>query len=372
MRHIRNIFRLGVKEFQSFSRDTVLMILILYAFSLGIAIASKSLSSELHNAPIAFIDEDHSMLSQRIVSAFYGPYFTSPVLINSEQADVGMDGGVYTFVVDIPPEFEKDVLSGKHPEVQVNIDATRMTQAGVGAGYVQTIIRREVSEFLNPGSGSALPVTLAVRTKYNPNLESSWYSSVTELVNNIALFSIILTGAALIREKEHGTLEHLLVMPLNTIEIMLAKVWSMGLIILVCAGLSLNFMVEDILGTPVAGSVPLFLCGALILLFATSSMGILMGTIARTMPQFGLVFILTILPLQVLSGGVTPYESMVETVQNIMKLAPTSHFVKLAHGVIFRGAGIEVVWPEMVFMFIIGLVFFNLSLMLLRRSLAAS
>jgi len=186
------------------------------------------------------------------------------------------------------------------------------------------------------------------------------------------MLSIMLTGAALIREREHGTLEHLLVMPLNAVEILLGKIWSMGLVVLTAACLSLYFMVEGVLGVPIAGSVPLFMFGAFLHLFATTALGVFMGTLARSMPQLGLLMILIILPLEMLSGGVTPRESMPGMVQDIMLAAPTTHFVSMAQAILYRGAGLEVVWPSLLAIVAIGSVFFALSLSLFRKSLAAS
>ena len=193
-----------------------------------------------------------------------------------------------------------------------------------------------------------------------------------EMISMISLISIVLTGAALIREREHGTLEHLMVMPLNASEIILAKVWSMGLVVLVSAAFALMVVIEGVLQVPVAGSKLLFLFAALLTLFATTSMGIFMGTIARTMPQLGLIFILTILPLQILSGGITPFESMPQVLQNIMLFTPTSHFVNIAQAILYRGAGISVVWPHMLAILGIGLAFFFLALLMFRKSLASS
>jgi ABC-2 type transport system permease protein len=130
-----------------------------------------------------------------------------------------------------------------------------------------------------------------------------------QIINNVTMLSIILTGAALIREREHGTIEHLLVMPVTPTEIMLAKVWSMGLVVLAGGRPVADLRGAGVLGVPIEGSVPLFLAGAALHLFATTSMGIFLATVARTMPQFGLLLMLTILPLQMLSGGSTPREA---------------------------------------------------------------
>src|SRR5690606_37320953 len=141
------------------------------------------------------------------------------------------------------------------------------------------------------------------------------------------MFSIILTGAALIREREHGTVEHLLVMPVTPVEIMVSKVWSMGLVVLVASAFALIFVVQGLLAVPIYGSVLLFLAGAALQLFATTSLGIFLATVAGSMPQFGMLLMLVLMPLQVLSGGMTPRESMPDIIQNIMLVAPNTHFV---------------------------------------------
>ena len=370
-RRLLNIFFLGIKELRSLWQDKLMTILILYSFSVGIYIGATATTTELNKVPIAFVDEDRSALSGRLLSAFYGPRFLTPFLISADKVDPGMDAGIYTFVITIPPSFEEDVLRGRSPALQLNIDATRMSQAGIGAGYIQQIVNDEVQTFLQGyRSETALPVELVTRMKFNPALESTWFGSIMELIEQVSLLSIILSGAALIREREHGTLEHLLVMPVNAAEVMLSKVWSMAAVVITATALSLHFLVEGILGVPVSGSEGLFLFGALLMLFSTTSMGILMGTVARSMPQFGLIVILTILPLQILSGSITPFESMPKAVQYLMSLAPTPHFVGMAQAVLYRGAGIDVVWPQLLAIGGIGLVYFLLSLSLFRRSLA--
>jgi ABC-2 type transport system permease protein len=185
------------------------------------------------------------------------------------------------------------------------------------------------------------------------------------------MLSLILTGAALIREREHGTIEHLLVMPVTPFEIMMSKVWSMGLVVLLASSLSVNLVVRALMQVPIAGSLPLFFAGAGLVLFSTTSMGIVLATIARNMPQFGMLLILVLLPLQMLSGGSTPRESMPEVVQDIMLLAPTTHFVQLGQAILFRGAGFDVVWPQFLATFAIGVAFFAIALARFRATINA-
>jgi ABC-2 type transport system permease protein len=370
-RRCSNIFRLGVKELWSLLRDPIMLVLIVHTFSAAIYVAATAQPETLQRAAIAIIDEDASPLSARITGAFAPPQFTTPVLISTGAADAGLDRGAYTFVLAIPPDFERGVLAGRQRALQLNVDATRMSQAFSGSQYIEQIVAAEVAEFVQRHRGAPLqPVELVTRARFNPTLTQAWFGSVMEIINNVTMLSVILTGAALIREREHGTIEHLLVMPVSPAEIMLAKLWSMGLVVLLATALSLTFVVRGALHVPVRGSVALFLGAATLHLCATTAMGILMATLARSMPQFGMLVVLVLLPLQLLSGGVTPRESMPLAVQYLMLLAPTTHFVALGKAILYRGAGLAVVWPALLALVAIAVVLFGVSLLLFRRSVA--
>jgi ABC-2 type transport system permease protein len=371
MSHAINIYRLGIKELWSLAREPVMLVLIAYTFTVAIYVAATAMPETLHKAPIAIVDEDGSPLSARVATAFYPPHFNAPVMIPLTGIDPGMDAGDYTFALDIPPDFQRDVLAGRSPVIQLNVDATRMSQAFTGSSYIQQMVLGEVNEFVQRyRSSAASAVDLALRARFNPNLEQSWFGGLMEIINNVTMLSIILTGAALIREREHGTLEHLLVMPVTPFEIMLAKVWSMGLVVLLAAAIALVLVVEGFLRVPIEGSVALFLTGAALHLFATTSLGIFMATLARSMPQFGMLAVLILLPLQLLSGNATPRESMPQFIQIVMQAAPTTHFVSLSQAVLFRGAGLNVVWPQFLALAVIGAVLFAFSLNRFRRTIS--
>lgn len=372
MQTLLNIFYLGVKELRSLGRDTMMLVMIVFSFTGQVYLIATGLPESLHKAPIAIVDEDRSQLSTRIVNAFYPPHFLTPVIIDQYATDPGMDVGLYTFVVDIPVNFQRDVLAGRRPTIQLNVDATRISQAFIGNNYIQTIVSGEVTAFAQGHRALVtLPVELEVRALFNPNLSSEWFGSVMEVINSITTLSIILTGAALIREREHGTIEHLLVMPLTPFEIMMAKVWSMGLVVIVVATASIVFVVNGLLDVPIQGSLGLFVVGMSLHLFATTSMGIFLGTVARSMPQLGLLMLIILLPLQMLSGGMTPRESMPELVQNIMLAAPTTHFVSLAQAILYRGAGFSIVWREFLALTTIGSIFFMLALSRFRKTISS-
>lgn len=366
---LANIYRLGLKELKSLWADKVLLLLICWAFSGAIYTAATATSQELHNAPVAVVDEDQSPLSRRIVGAFYKPYFRQPAALTLAELDREMDLGTYNFTLVIPNNFQHDVLAGRQPEVQLNIDATIMSQAFIGATYIKSIALGEVNEYLTgQRAGTDLPIRLVPRVRYNPNLTGVWFGGVMEVINNVTMLTIILVGAAFIREREHGTIEHLLVMPLTPFEIMMAKIWANGLAVLIGVTFALTVMVQQVLQVPIAGSVPLFLAAAACYLFSAASIGIFLGTLARSMPQLGLLIILSIIPLMMLSGGVTPRESMPAIVQNIMLAAPATYFVRLAQAILYRGAGFDVIWRDLLAMTGVGAVFFGVALVRFRKA----
>jgi ABC-2 type transport system permease protein len=371
MRKAANIYWLGIKELRSFLHDYVLLGLVIYAFSWAVMLQARSNSQELHNASIGIVDEDHSELSRRIAHAFLPPLFQPPQSIAERDIVPLMNKGRYTFVVDIPPNFQRDVLGGRRPGVQVDVDATAMVQAGLGSGYAQQIITNEIRDFLSHSEGVLLStVNLDVRIAFNPNITTAWFTSVMSIINNVTMLAIILAGAAHVREREHGTMDHLLVMPLTPFEIAMSKVWANGLVITVAVGLSLYVVVRTMLGIPIAGSIPLFMVGVAIYLFFATAIGIFLGTVARSMPQLGLLYMLVYLPMNMLSGSNTPLESMPHWLATVMQVSPSTHFVSFAQSILYRGAGIDVVWPQFLAVALIGGLFFSLAI-LRFRSVAA-
>jgi len=368
-RHLANIYRLVIKELRSIRSDPVMLILVAYAFSMAVYMISVGASTEARDLTVGIVDEDRSSLSRQIVDALNPPLFKRVIPITANEIDPEMDHGRLVFVLEIPPRFQTDLLSGRQPSVQLNIDATAMTQAGNGAVYIQSIITREVTNFMarREGTGGA-PFDVIVHAKFNPNLNTSWFTSVMQVINNITMLIVILTGAALIREREQGTVEHLLVMPIVPPEIMLAKIIANSLVILVAAGLSLSLVVQWLLQVPIQGSLALFLGGAALYAFTVGALGIMLGTIATSMGQFGLLAIPILVIMQLLSGSTTPLESMPVWLRYIMQIiSPTPHFVAFAQGVLYRGAGLTIVWPQIFALLAIGGVYFAFSLRQFRR-----
>ena len=370
---LANVYRLGVKELRSLVFDPVLLLLIVYVFTLAIYAVATGAKLEVQNASVAYVDEDRSALSGRIVRAILPPEFDTPAEISADRIDASMDSGAFVFVLRFPPDFEADLLAGRKPEIQLNVDATAMAQAGNGTVFLQSIIQAEAAKFLSGNEdAAALPMDLVVRAMFNPNLDSSWFNAVMQVINNVTILSVLLTGAALIREREHGTIEHLLVMPVKPSEIMVAKIWANGLAIVVAAVLSLVFVVQLLLGVPIHGSIALFVFGALIYMISVTGLGILIATFTTSMPQFGLLALPVLVIMNLLSGSTTPMESMPEWLQAIMQASPSTHFVAFAQAILYRGAGLTTVWPSIVAMSVLSVVFFVIALSRFRTTMAGA
>jgi ABC-2 type transport system permease protein len=366
---IQNIFRLGIKELRGVRADTVLVFLIVYSFTYSVYEPARNSAGELANASVAIVDEDHSEASRRIRDAMRKPFALPAEVIAIDEVDPDMDLGRYTFVVNIPPHFERDLMRGRWTPIQFNVDATAMSQVTTGARYVENVIAQEVASLRGNPEQAPPEVELVVQAKYNMNLDDYRFAGIAQIINNITLVAMFLTGAAVIREREHGTLEHLLVLPLGPVEICLAKIWANGLVVLIAAQLSLLIVVRWWLGVPIPGSIPLFLLGQIIYLFAVTSLGIFLATQATTMPQFAPLAMSVFLVLELLSGGATPLESMPEALQKVMQLSPTTHFVIFAPAILFRGADLSLVWTEFAWVGGIGAVLFTAAVLRFRKTL---
>ena len=321
------------------------------------------------NLSVAIVDEDHSDLSRRIADGLTPPTFKPAVQIAATEMDAAMDSQRVIYVIEFPPKFEADVLAGRQTTVQIDVDATAAAQAFNGMTYIQNVINDYVTQFIAGREGGiGTPVKVVIQAKFNPNLKSSWFTAVMQIISNLTMITVMLTGAALICEREQGTVEHLLVMPVVPAEIMISKILANGLVIVVAAGLSLLLVVQWWLQVPITGSILLFLVGSCFYVVTVASLGIALGTIAATMAQFGLLSIPVLLVMMLLSGSTTPLESMPVWLQYLMEvISPTPHFVIFAQDVLYRGADLSIVWPELLATTVIGAVYFGIALYRFRR-----
>ena len=360
---LRNLASLFVKELASLWRDPAALVLVGFAFSIAIYSVSRDIKTEVLNAPVAVVDHDRSALSHRLSDALQPPMFKPAAGLAPEDVDTAMAAGRYIFVLDIPSGFEADVLRGRQPTAQLLVDATTMTQAGLGEAYIEQIVQRETAAFAGaPTAEAVAPVRVEMRNLFNPNHTALWFVAVMQITLNLTILSIVLVGAALMRERERGTIEHLLVMPVSAAEIALAKIVANSLVVLAATAFALEVVVRGALGVPIQGSALLFLACVVPYLFATAAIGVLLATLADSMPQFALLSIPVFVILSMLSGAITPMESMPAAMRLVMQASPTTHFVALSEDILFRGAGLAEIWRHLAAIVVIGVTALGLAL----------
>ena len=326
----RNLLTLIGKELRSLLADPILILLIAYMFT-GMVIAMSQSNTDIRNAAVAIIDEDRSPFSRRLADAIRPPYFRAPVAIERSEADAAMNRGDYVFILEIPPNFERDLLQNRAPEILLNIDATRMNQGGIGSAYLGQIFTREIRATLNTPA-AAPPVQPVIRTRYNPNAENAYQMPVTALGNAILLLLLLLVGAAVIREREHGTIEHLLVMPVN-------------------------------------GTLPNHLLGAATYLFSIASLAIMIATLTPSLQQYSLLMLPLFIIMNLFSGATTSRSNMPELARAISEYWPSTQYAIYNQSIIFRGADLHELWPQLLNMGATGLLFLGLALIRFRKML---
>lgn len=371
MRSIKNILALSAKELRSLFSDTVLVVLIVFAFTALVHSAATGINNDVNNASVGVIDADQSVLSHRILDALQQPHFQKPVPVQREEVEELLDKGKLMFVLEFPPNFQRDVEMGREPKVQLLTDATNMAQAGLGQSYIGHIFQNELVDFLKQKDliDEMTPVKSVATLVFNPNATDMWPAAVMEVDNMITMITLVLVGAAVIRERERGTIEHLLVMPVKSAEIVLAKIIANGLVICTIALLSMHFMVGGLLQVPLLGSLTLFALGAGLFMFSIASLAVMLATLAPTMPQYSLLMMPVYIIALMFSGSSSPRSNMPETAQWISEYWPTTQFMTFAQNILLRGAGFEVVWPQMVAMIISGALFLGFALFRFRRML---
>jgi ABC-2 type transport system permease protein len=371
LRWLAHVTHLAGKELASAAQDRGMMIFIIWAFTGAIYLVTSGRGLDLQNATVGFADHDRSQLSETLRDAIRPPEFAKPAIVSAGDIDRLMDTARFTFVIDVPPGFERDLLAGRRPSMQLLVDATAMTQAGNGTGYIAEIMNREIERFLEGrGARAAAPMSFTVRAFFNPNLEAPRHIAIMEIVNNVCMISILLVGAAVVREREHGTIEHLLVMPVGASEIVFAKILANGLIVMTAVTIALSVVVRIVLGIPINGSIAVYLGGAVIFAFAVMALGVMIATLTPSMPQFALLAFPTVIVMEVLSGGMTPIDSMPVYLQIAMTAIPSTHYVKFSQSVLFRDAPFELVWRHLVWMGGLGIAYLAIALSRFRLMLA--
>ncbi len=362
-----------LKELKQLSRDPILLVVIGYFFTADIYIAGAGISIDLKNAPIAVIDRDHSAASRELIYRFQPPYFNfQQELESNRQAVRLLDEGRVLAVIDIPEHFQRDLLAGRQVAVQMQVDASNATLGTLATTYAARIVARFGMELAERGMGpvqlQALPVVEdRQRVYYNPNQADTWFMSISELITVITMLSLMLPAAAAVREKERGTIEQLAVSPLSPTQILLPKVLAMGLAVMGGVAAALFLIIEPIFHVPIKGSIPLFFFATALYVFASSGLGLFIATLSRNLGQVVMLVLLIMMPMLLLSGAWTPPEAMPTLLREAMHLSPLFYLTEMSYAILLKGAGMEILWKQMLQLALLGCVVFAFGVWRFRR-----
>jgi ABC-2 type transport system permease protein len=364
------------KELLQLTRDRALLIYIIYIFTLDILMAAGAINTELDRARVAIHDVDHSTASRELIYRFRPPYFNlAGTVTNAKQGLHLLDQGEAMLLLDIPEHFAQTLGRGKRAvTVQLLIDTSKANpgflassySARILAGFNQEWAERELLRAgLEPG---AVPfIDNQRRIWYNPTLNEAWYGTIAELLTMITVACLLLPAAALVREKERGTVEQLLVSPLTPFQVMFSKVLAMILVTLVGTAVSLFGVMRPFFGVPLEGNVLLFFALTALYAFTTAGLGLVAATFARNSAQVGMLVLLMVIPINILSGDRTPLESMPVWLQYLTNIFPLRHFIEITFGILLRGAGLAMLWNSVLAMALLGSLLFALGLWRFRR-----
>ena len=376
----RRIIGLIRKELAQIVRDLPLVTILLWAFTAAIYTAGQGRATETMNVATAVYDLSQSPASREYLSHLQLPYFKTVAYLHRESdVTAWLDDGKAALVVVIPPDFQRDIDGAGQAHIQVLTDGAVAMQATVSVAYIAAISAKYLGHRARAARG-AVGATLArgpalderLRVKFNPNMLSSWFAALLELLNMCTMVSLLLTAANLVREKEHGTVERLLVSPARPVEIFSPKIYPTVVLVLILSAVSFLLVLVPAFGLPIRGSLVLFYSVTALYVFAMASMGIAIALVARNMAQGVMLMILILQPMIFLSGAWNPPESMSPWLQGISLLSPLRYYIDFAFGVILKGNGLSVLVWDVVGIAVLGAILFTFSLLWFERSLRAT
>jgi ABC-2 type transport system permease protein len=354
------------KECSQLFRDVPILLFVIWAFTGAVYTGGHGMGAELRDYPALVLDLSRSAESRELLSRFRAPYFKIVGYAVSDAELVRwLDGGRASLAIVIPPDFERRVQRGG-ARFQVILDGSQSMSATIAGAHVASIAGRYSVELLaarmGPAHGRLPQVDARVRVEYNPNLAETWFSGLLEVLNQVTMIAMLLAAAAMVREREHGTLEHLLVSPLRPWELFAAKVVPVVVLVPLAALGSVFGIVHGVFGTPIRGSVALFYAVSVVYVFALASLGLAIAMLARNLGQAMLLLLLILYPMMLLSGAFTPPESMGPFMRYASLVSPVRHYVDFGYQVLFKGNGLAYVWPDIVGILVLGVALFTISI----------
>jgi len=339
------------KEIITFLRSFGLVAVVLYSFTLDIYIAGKGIQVKPRNVKIGYTDESEGVLSKKILSHFHKPEFKEPIFFKSQKElrEAIFEKEIIVGLI-FDEDFEKNFIKNKRTKLNVLLDSTAATQSYITLSYLQEIV-------LNFFSFSQ-PIDLKIHKLFNQNADSKMFISFTELLSVMTLLSVILTAVAFVKEKEEGTWDITLLMPVNSKIVILAKVFSQVAIVMGGVVIALGFVVLTAFDTPLNGSFWAFMLLSLLYSFTSAGIGLFIAALSKSVVQVAQLSIVIMMPLIFLSGAWTPIYSMNPFLQKLSLLSPLRYYIEGSESIFFRGTEFVDLWSYFLGVGVLSIVFF--------------
>lgn len=374
---LRRIGRMLVKEFIQVLRDKRMRVLLFLPPMVQLVIYGYAVNFDIQHVRTAIFDEDHTPQSRELISRLGStPYFDLDYYLqNQDQARQLIDNGDIAIMVRIPKNFAKQIKQGETAPIQLAFDGTDSNQTMVVLRYLGVVINDYSQDLLKERmqrlgfADPKAPVELQERILFNENLNSRWSFVPGVIAMVVMLVSLMLTALAVVREKEIGTLEQLLVSPIRPVELILGKTIPFVIIAL------MDVVLVTVVGVfwfevPLRGSLFVLGIGTILFLFNSVGLGLLISTLSSTQQQAMTAGTFILTPAILLSGLIFPIANMPVAVQYFTYINPLRYFIVVVRGVFLKGVGVDVLWPQFVGLAILGACMLSLSVLRFQRHVA--
>lgn len=371
---LRPLLALTRKELVQLWRDRILLLFLIYAFTFDIYLAGSGVTLQVSHAATVISDADRGAAARELRARLVAPTFAVQTgELTPNEVRQALDKGQAMLALDIPPRFTADLAAGRGSTLGLWVDTSNSAQGFLAASYATRIVSRMavelgLAQLAAAGGETSLPIIdNRIRAWYNADQNDAWFMAISQLLNIITVFAILLPAAAAVREKERGTVEQLLVSPLSPLQILLPKVIAMGGVILLAVVLALCLVLWPIFDVPCRGSLALFFAMTTLYIAATAGLGLFIATLARNLAQVGMLTIFILAPMLFLSGAWTPPEAMPHWLAEAMVVSPLHHFLDIAFGILLKSQSAAMLMRPILILLTIGVVLFGFGLYRFRR-----
>ncbi|MBL0707562.1 MAG: ABC transporter permease [Sulfurimonas sp.] len=344
-------FTILLKELLIFFRSTGLVLMVIYFFTAEVYVAGDGVEVEAKNISIAIVDKSAGGISKKIISSLHAPEFQTPKFYTSQKelSDAIYDRDIMIGLI-FDEDFEKNYYKHLNPQINILVDSTTASQSLMALGYLQNI----VMDF----NKMQLPITMKIHKLFNQNATTSYFMSLSELLSVITLLTVILTAVVFVKEKENGTWDIMLLMPVNPKIIILAKSFSQIIIVMIGTFLSVGIVLFKGFNIPLNGSLLNFFILTFFYVWTTAGLGLFIAAVSKTVTQIAQLSIVIMMPIIFLSGAWTPIYAMHPILQTLSIFSPLRYYIEGSESIFFRGSGFIDLLPYFGGVILLGIVLY--------------